>query len=376
VAAQDPPARSGFDLTRWLNRLIARPDIQSLAARLHFSRGVARRDGAEIFEIVQGFVRSQVLGALIELRVLPWLMERDAYPADLAQGAGIAPERMEILLQAGAAMGLMTRRGDGRFRLSRKGAALMGVPGLEAMIRHHHVFYQDMADPVALLRGDGDTGLARFWPYVFGTEGDIPPEDAARYSDLMAQSQELVAQDTLRMIPLRGVSRLMDVGGGSGVFVSHVARRYPRMELSVFDLPEVIPDARKRLESGALDRRVICCAGSFREGPLPMGADAISLIRVLYDHDDDTVTDLLAKTYAALPPGGRLIISEPMSGGAKPDPICDVYFAFYTMAMGTGRTRSAARIAEFCEAVGFHGVRVANAPRSYVTSALSCSKPL
>ena len=376
MAAQDPPARSGFDLTRWLNRLIARPDIQSLAARLPFSRGIARRDGAEIFEIVQGFVRSQVLGALIELRVLPWLMERDAFPADLAQGAGIAPERMEILLQAGAAMGLMKRRGDGRFRLSRKGAALMGVPGLEAMIRHHHVFYQDMADPVALLRGDGDTGLARFWPYVFGAEGDIPPEDAARYSDLMAQSQELVAQDTLRMIPLRGVRRLMDVGGGSGVFVSHVARRYPQMALSVFDLPEVIPDARKRLGSGALDGRVICCAGSFREGPLPMGADAISLIRVLYDHDDDTVTDLLAKAYAALPPGGRLIVSEPMSGGAKPDPICDVYFAFYTMAMGTGRTRSAARIAELCQAAGFHQVRAATSPRSYVTSALSCSKPL
>jgi len=110
VAAQDPPARGGFDLTRWLNRLIARPDIQSLAARLPFSRGLARRDGAEIFEIVQGFVRSQVLSALVELRVLPRLMERDAYPAELAQGAGIAPERMEILLQAGAAMGLVKRR--------------------------------------------------------------------------------------------------------------------------------------------------------------------------------------------------------------------------------------------------------------------------
>ena len=376
MAAQDPPARGSFDLSRWLNRLIARPDIQNLAARLPFSRGLARRDGAEIFEIVQGFVRSQVLGALVELRVLPWLMERDAYPAELAQGAGIAPERMEILLQAGAAMGLMKRRGDGRFRLSRKGAALIGVPGLEAMIRHHHVFYQDMADPVALLRGEGETGLAQFWPYVFGAKGDIPPEDALRYSDLMAQSQELVAQDTLRMISLRGVSRLMDVGGGSGVFVSHVARRYPRIALSVFDLPEVIPDARKRLGSAGLDGRVICCAGSFRDGPLQTGADAMSLIRVLYDHDDATVADLLAKVHAALPPGGRLIISEPMSGGARPDPICDVYFAFYTMAMGTGRTRSAARIAELCEAAGFEAVRVAKAPRPFVTSALSCSKPL
>ncbi|SLN57678.1 Demethylspheroidene O-methyltransferase [Roseovarius gaetbuli] len=80
----------------------------------------------------------------------------------------------------------------------------MGVPGLEAMIRHHGAFYADMADPVTLLRGERETELARFWPYVFGAAAEMEPEIAGRYSDLMAQSHGLVAQDVLRVVSLRG----------------------------------------------------------------------------------------------------------------------------------------------------------------------------
>jgi demethylspheroidene O-methyltransferase len=104
---------------------------------------------------------------------------------------------------------------------------------------------------------------------------------------------------------------------------------------------------------GRLGPGVTIHPGSFRDDPLPAGADAISLVRVLYDHADATVGALLAKVRQALPAGGRLIISEPMSGGARPDPATDVYFAVYTLAMGTGRTRSAVEIAALCSAAGF-----------------------
>ena len=83
--------------------------------------------------------------------------------------------------------------------------------------------------------------------------------------------------------------------------------------------------------------------GNFRTDRLPGGADAISLVRVLYDHGDDTVAGLLARVAAALPPGGRLLVAEPMSGGARPTRFGDGYFAFYTMAMRTGHVRAPAR---------------------------------
>jgi demethylspheroidene O-methyltransferase len=359
----------------WLNRQIAKPRFQNVASALPFGKGMARRDGAEIFDLLQGFVAAQVLGALVDTGILRTLLEGPRSAEALGFRHDVPTERMEQLLRAGAALGLLKRRRDGTYALARKGAAILGVPGLENMIRHNAEFYADMADPMALLRGEGDTRLARFWPYVFGAEGEVAPEVADRYSTLMAESQVLVARDTLEMLPLKGAQTVMDVGGGSGVFLSEVLRRNTSACGVLFDLPEVMPQARDRVEALGLSGRIKLHGGSFRDDALPEGADTICLIRVLYDHADDTVTTLLRKAYEALPPGGRLIVSEPMSGGDRPERAGDVYFAFYTMAMGTGRVRSQARIVEMCRAAGFEDVVAPKSIRPFITTALACRKP-
>ena len=87
------------------------------------------------------------------------------------------------------------------------------------------------------------------------------------------------------------------------------------------------------------------------------------------------VAALLASVHAALPSGGRLIVSEPMGGGAVPDRAGDIYFAFYTMAMQTGRARSAAEIEELCAAAGFTDIRSRRPDRSFVTRSLTARKP-
>ncbi|MDJ0639031.1 MAG: methyltransferase [Paracoccaceae bacterium] len=358
----------------WLNRQIARPEFQAFASKVPIVRNLARRDGAELFDIVQGFVRSQVLYALVSLKVPERLMDGPLAPDALALATGINADRMQILLQGGAGIGVLKRKRNGRFALTRKGAALVGVPGLRQMILHHGAFYRDMEDPVALLKGESETELAGFWPYVFGATGEVDPVVTRTYSDLMAESQGLVARDTLATISLDDVRHLADIGGGSGAFLIEVARAYPDIDLTLFDLPAVMPSAQERIASAGLTNRIACQGGSFREDALPSGVDAISLVRVLYDHDDESVLALLQKVLAALPPGGRLVISEPMSGGAAPDPITDVYFAFYTLAMRTGRTRSAEDIASLCTHAGFAKVEALKPRRSYVTSVVTAVK--
>lgn len=358
----------------WMTRLAASRRFQAFAARVPGLRAIARAEGAAIFDVVQGFVRSQTLVALVELRLLHRLADGPASADAMAPGYGLSAGRLQILLQSGAAMGLLRRRRDGAFGLTVRGASILGVPGLEAMIRHHRAFYADMADPVALLRGAGQTELAQFWPYVFGAAGARDPEVTATYSDLMAQSQTLVAEDTLRLVDVSKVGRLLDVGGGTGAFLTAVGQACPGPRLDLFDLPVVVEGARARFARAGLGARCTIHPGSFRDDPLPRGADAISLIRVLYDHDDSTVVALLRAVHAALPAGGRLIVSEPMSGGAQPDPVTDVYFAFYTLAMQTGRTRSAAEIAALLAAEGFQNINVHKGFRPYVTSVITATR--
>lgn len=348
--------------------------FQRWAARFPLTRRIARRDGEAIFDLVAGFVHSQVLHALVKLGVLR-LLAHGEMPADaLSRKIGLAPERARALLRAGVALGLLKQRRGGTFGLTRKGAAIPGVPGLEAMILHHGAFFRDMGDPVNVLRG-GKTELAEFWPYVFGAGAVDDPDTAARYSRLMADSQILVAEETLACLSLKGVRHIMDVGGGTGAFLAAVLRHEPGLEGTLLDLPQVVSGAPPRFRAEGLLNRVTIHPASFRDDPLPKGADAISLVRVLYDHDDDTVRALLSAIHGALPAGGRLIVSEPMTGGDAPTRAGDVYFAFYTMAMGTGRARSAGEISALLEQAGYADVRHVSTHRPFVTSVVEARKP-
>jgi len=280
-----------------------------------------------------------------------------------------------VLCQAAASLDLLSRQSDGRYALGRVGAAVIGVPGLELMIRHHRMFYQDLAYPEALMRGEVDTQLAQYWPYVGGKETHaLPVETAKTYSELMATSQQIVAVQTLRAVSLKGVSHLLDVGGGTGAFLSEGASHYDDMALTLFDLPSVTTEAERHLAGAGLADRVSVVGGSFLDDPLPVGADAISLIRVLYDHDDSTVRMVLKSVFDALPAGGRLLISEPMSGGNRPTKAGDAYFGFYTMAMTTGRPRSAARHTELLAEAGFMAIRSHATDTAFVTNVLTAEK--
>ena len=87
----------------------------------------------------------------------------------------------------------------------------------------------------------------------------------------------------------------------------------------------------------------------------------MTLIRVLFDHDDARAVTILRAVHAALPQNGTLLIAEPMSDTSRTDPIGDAYFSFYLLAMGRGRSRTLCDFKRLLDEAGFH------APRSIKT---------
>ena len=362
-----PPQRP--EAQRWLTRLALSPRFHRLAAKVPGLRWKVRREGAELFSIISGFVQSQALVALVEARALHFLASGPMTTDELSRRVAMPEAPLEVLLRAGAALKLISVDRKRRWVLAPRGAAFLTVPGLEPMVRHHHVLYGDLSDPLAFFRGQTETALAGFWPYVFGPLAQDDAGLAARYSRLMAESQVIVAEDTLRLVDLSRRWQILDLGGGTGAFLAEVGKAHPGLKLSLFDMPAVLAAV-----PASLKNRVVLHPGDFRADPLPQGADTISLVRVLYDHPDATVANLLAKVHETLPPGGMIVISEPMSGGDRPDPATDVYFAIYTLAMRTGRTRSAAEIGAMLGATGFTNVRLCPGDRPYVTSAVTAMR--
>ncbi|AHM03473.1 Hydroxyneurosporene methyltransferase [Roseibacterium elongatum DSM 19469] len=359
----------------WRTALLRSRKFQKWAARTPFAARIAKKDGEALFDLVAGFIHAQVLQAFVILKLSDHLAHAPRSVQDLALRTQVPASRMRVLCQAATSLGLMKRTRNGRYALGRLGAALPGIPGLEMMIAHHDVLYRDLMDPVVFFRDGSTTELADFWPYVFGATGEIDTETAETYSDLMAESQTLVAEEALRHLDLRNVETLLDVGGGTGAFLTAVGLAYPEIRLQLFDLPVVAQGARARFERHGLSERATISGGSFRTDALPSGADAISLVRVLYDHSDETVEALLKKVFAALPDGGRVIVAEPMSGGDHPERAGDAYFAIYCMAMRTGRARSAAEISELLEKEGFSDIRAPRIGRMFITGLVTATKP-
>ncbi len=346
----------------WRDRLLASPAFQRRAAAFAPTRPIARRRARALFDLVAGFVYSQVLLACVRLQLFDRLAAGSQTIAQLAPALGLDADATQRLLAAAVALRLVERRRDGRFGLGALGAPLVGNPALTAMIEHHDALYRDLADPVALLRRDAAPGaLAGYWPYAANRETAspvLPTADAvAGYTRLMAASQPLVASEILDAVPLGSQRCLLDVGGGDGSFLVAAARRAPRLRLVLFDLPAVADHARARFAAEGLAERATAHGGSFLHDALPAGADIASLVRIVHDHDDAGAMTILRAVRKALPPGGRLILAEPMADTPGAEAMGDAYFGFYLLAMGRGRPRSEQVLASMLIAAGFDRVR-------------------
>ena len=355
VTAPQVPARPGLR-ERWLlwrNGWLASPRFQRWSMRMPLMRGVARRHANAMFSVITGFVQTQTLTAAVDLGVISRLAAAPMSGAALAGAAGIELAAMQRLLAASRSIDLVESLGGDRWTLGQRGAALSANVGALAMIEHHKLFYADLADPVAMLkRGRGGGALAAFWTYAAAARGAPVAGDAGAYSTLMAASQPMVAEQVLKAVDFGRFRRLLDIGGGHGAFVAAVAAAHPALELAMIDLAPVAVRAREVLAGQGLGR-VTVHAGSFRDDPLPVGADAISLVRILHDHDDAVVAALLAAAWQVLPPGGTLVIAEPLADTPGAEAMGDAYFGLYHWAMGSGRPRSAASYMAMLRATGF-----------------------
>jgi len=361
----DAPPEGLLDrMWRWRDGILASPAFQRWAAAFPLTRPIALRRSRQVFDLVAGFVYSQTVLATVRLGLPRHLGGSPRTLEEVARYTGLDPEAAGRLLSAGVSLHLFRLTRDGRYGLGRLGAPLVGNDALAAMLEHNVLFYQDLEDPVELLRRGtmGGTQLARYWPYARARNPSaLDPEEVAQYSTLMATSQPLVAREILDAWSFSRHRHVMDVGGGEGAFLEALAARVPSLRLTLFDLPAVTERARARFRIAGITDRVTLVGGNFLHDPLPGGADLVTLVRVLHDQDDDEALTLLQAVRRAVAPGGRVLVGEPMAGARGAETVGGAYFALYLLAMGQGRPRTPAEIERLLKRAGFRKVRLPRA---------------
>lgn len=360
IEALPMPSYGRQSLAALRDRLLTNPRFLSWAGAFPLTRFIARKRAASLFDLCAGFVYSQVLFACVKVEAFQALRRAPLTVEEFARQTQLPIDGATRLLQAAEPLKLVEKRGGGRFGLGPLGAAVAADPGIRAMVEHHAHLYADLADPVALLREEkAETKLAGYWPYA-GAEspGALQDGDVGAYSRLMSLSLPLVADEVLDTYDLNRHRRLLDVGGGEGVFAESAAARNPRLRCTVFDLPAVADRARARLAGRGLDDRVDVVGGDFLSDALPKGADIVSLIRVILDHSDENALRILRAARGALGPNGVLLLAEPLAETPGSEPV-GAYFSLYLKAMGRGRPRSFDQLRVLLTEAGFTQIRLA-----------------
>lgn len=338
------------------NRLLASEAFHRFATWFPLTRPIAQREAKNLFDLVAGFVYSQILYACVKLNLFTLLSNGPLPLKEIAQQIKLSQESALRLLAAAKSLRLVEERGDDSWGLGLLGAVMVTNRAVAALVEHHATLYADLRDPIALLRGEIDPSMAKYWPYA-DEQGASPleltEEKVAEYSQLMSASQPLIASEILSAYSFSKHKKLLDIGGGQGTFLLAAAKKAPHLQLMLFDLPAVASLAQRNFEREGIAGRASAHGGSFFETPLPRGADIASIIRVLYDHDDHRVQAILKASYMALPSGGTLLVAEPMSGTPGAQAMGDAYFGFYLLAMGKGKSRSAQRLMQLIAEAGF-----------------------
>jgi 2,7-dihydroxy-5-methyl-1-naphthoate 7-O-methyltransferase len=296
----------------------------------------------------------QALGPLMDLvtpmalRVAATLRLADFMPDDgtgvgavlgeLAERAGADPEALARMLRHLVAHGVFTEPRPGQFAVNQTAALLRtGQPGAAWLDLDGFGGRMDLAF----------TGLAHTvrtgepaWEQVFGQPFwdwlDAHPALSASFDAIMAM--DAGSAPVAERYDWTSVRHVADIGGGTGTLIAEVLRRHPRLRGTLADLPETAARARQYLAGLGLDGRCEVVGQSFFD-PLPAGADAYLLNRVIHDWDDAAATAILRRCAEAAGRAGRVLVIESHgSPGGDPAAFAEMNLRMLVLAGGRERT--------------------------------------
>jgi 2-hydroxy-4-(methylsulfanyl)butanoate S-methyltransferase len=264
----------------------------------------------EISAITYGFMASKALFAALEFDLFTRIAQGiDSLPA-LASATGIAENRLRTLLSAVKSLGLVTEN-DGHFANAPATAQYLvaGAPGdfREYVRLVNGAFgYESFRHLETALRGERifpNKGFYEGLVYEAGIGGE-------RFSSAQHSGSLGPARLMAKRVDLKARRRLLDVGGGSGAYSIAFCAANSQLSATILDFPQTIDTARRYAHEAGLAGRIEHIAGNALTIDWPTSHDVILMSYVWSAVGDEDITVLAERAFAALPPGGLVLVHD------------------------------------------------------------------
>ena len=278
-------------------------------------------------EISRQFWNSAILRAGVRLQVFALLEEAALTSEEAASRLGADPRFVEAFLEAGAALGLLDRAGDGSYRASQMASACLvpGKPDYVGDLVLHITNYWHTWGNLDRLIVEGRTEL----PFENGFT-DAPTYWADYMKGQHNRAMAGQADNLVKSVDLTGRRKLLDLGGGAGSYSIALCSHNPGLEAYVIDRKEPLEIARKLIAEHGLEGRVTPVEGDFGEIDLGSDSDVVLISGVVLIKPEEECRSLFRRAYDALAPGGIVIVQDFMRVDYSPsrsflDTLMDMY---------------------------------------------------
>jgi ubiquinone/menaquinone biosynthesis C-methylase UbiE len=304
----------------------------------------------EIREVAYAFQKSRILLTAYELDVFTVLRKDLKTSAEVARAIGADARATDRLMNALCAMGLLTKE-DSRFSNKRAASRFLvrNEPWYMAGLMHTVNLWDTWSTLTQAVR----QGTATAHREVNGRrERWLTAFIAAMHARASREAPTIVAE-----IGVSGVSRVLDVGGGSGAYAMAFVRAGDGIRATVFDLPNVLPLTRTYVEQAGLLDKIDMTAGDYLTDDLGNGYDLVFLSAIIHSNSVEQNRALIKECVRALSPGGRVIVQDFIMDEDRTSPPRGAFFAL-NMLVGTaaGDTYTEAEVRTWMEEAGLSAI--------------------
>jgi SAM-dependent methyltransferase len=301
-----------------------------------------------IFQVANGFMAAKHLFVANEVGLFGALEESPAGLDDLAKRTDVPRRTLRILADAMVALGLVERQGDLYQNSPAASAFLSGRPGadLRPALRYwNHLNYQRWANLEESVRAD----RAVFGEFAF----------TAEEQRLYTEGVDAITAGTARALAMtydcNGHHRILDLGGGTGSFLTALLHKYPALEGTLYDLPAVAALARQRFTGSPLETRLRIVEGDFFTDRLPEDHDVILLANVLHNFLPERNRALLGRL-STTPAGARLLLVDFWTDPTHTQPLTAALMAGAFLLTSQGDVYSAAEVRGWLQTAGWRSI--------------------
>ena len=312
-------------------------------------------DPTSIYRYRDGLYAADLLAcALVYLDFFTWLAEHPSDKEEICRNFKIAERPTDVMLTLFVAMGYVARKGED-FEVTPIAREHL-VSGSPFFLGPYYASLKDRPvckDFLQVLRTDKPANWGSFKDEKDWARAMEDDTFAQNFTAAMDCRGVFLGQALAKAHDFAGYTKLLDIAGGSGIYACSIVTHHAHLSAAVYEKSPVHRVAAAAIARRGFSERVRVIEGDMFKAQLPGGFDLHLISNVLHDWNEKTVAALLAKSHAALEPGGMLIIHDVHINEEKSGPLPNAAYSAMLMHATDGKCYSLSELCPMLLELGF-----------------------